>query len=252
MPNPKIVCLCGSTKFYDQYQEANLQETLKGHIVLSVGVFVHNSEKIHGRRIETTGQQKDGLDKLHKQKVGMADEILVINVGGYIGKSTQEEIELARSQGKLVRFWETEQPTATHVGEPGVAKRTTNMADPVRVNVPGCYFTSETSKTRLYCFIWTDSLDVPLVAIGDMPGFKAETVLAKPATLFTRNGILIALSGEAKSDAGARGGWAIGFNIVQPNARRWEPVNLTQFHGDLSTDKQKVPTATELATYFGS
>jgi len=112
MNKPKIVCLCGSTKFYEQFKEANLQETLKGHVVLSVGVFVHESEKVHGRPIEITDGQKDALDDLHEQKINMADEILVINVGGYTGKSTNKEIERARMKGKAIRFWQDEQTNA--------------------------------------------------------------------------------------------------------------------------------------------
>jgi hypothetical protein len=104
MDQPKIVCLCGSTRFYDQFVEANRQETMSGHIVLSVGVFMHQSEKVHGRRIEITDEQKGKLDELHKRKIDLADEILVIN-GGNIGESTVSEIAYAKSRGKPVRFW---------------------------------------------------------------------------------------------------------------------------------------------------
>jgi hypothetical protein len=34
----------------------------------------------------------------------MADEIFVINVGGYIGESTRSEIEYAKRTGKAVRY----------------------------------------------------------------------------------------------------------------------------------------------------
>ena len=46
------------------------------------------------------------LDDMHKRKIDMADEIFVINVGGYIGSSTQSEIEYAKENGKPVRYLE--------------------------------------------------------------------------------------------------------------------------------------------------
>jgi hypothetical protein len=90
---PKIVCLCGSTKFKQQFIEANFRETLEGNIVLSVGWFPSESAKRF-------------LDELHKRKIDVAHEILVINVGGYVGDSTQSEIAYARFVGKPVRYLE--------------------------------------------------------------------------------------------------------------------------------------------------
>jgi hypothetical protein len=102
---PKIVCLCGSTKFYPEFQKANYQETGKGNIVLTVGFFMHKPETVHG---ETLGlkspEQKVMLDELHKRKIDLSDEILVIDIGGYIGESTRSEIDYALSHGKSVRY----------------------------------------------------------------------------------------------------------------------------------------------------
>ena len=46
------------------------------------------------------------LDDMHKRKIDMADEIFVINVGGYIGSSTKSEIEYAKANGREVRYLE--------------------------------------------------------------------------------------------------------------------------------------------------
>jgi hypothetical protein len=46
------------------------------------------------------------LDDMHKRKIDMADEIFVINVGGYIGSSTRSEIEYATATGKAIRYLE--------------------------------------------------------------------------------------------------------------------------------------------------
>ena len=46
------------------------------------------------------------LDDMHKRKIDMADEIYVINVGGYVGESTRSEIEYAKANGKTVGYLE--------------------------------------------------------------------------------------------------------------------------------------------------
>jgi hypothetical protein len=97
---PKVVCLCGSTRFKEEFETANFNETMQGNIILSVGAFMHADS------IPITDSQKEKLDKLHKQKIDLADEILVLNVGGYIGSSTKSEIEYALQTGKTVRYLE--------------------------------------------------------------------------------------------------------------------------------------------------
>ena len=97
----KIITLCGSTRFKDQFIEAQKRLTLEGNIVISVGLFGHSGDK----EVWTEGT-KEMLDDMHKRKIDMADEIFVINVGGYIGNSTKSEIEYAKSTGKAVRYLE--------------------------------------------------------------------------------------------------------------------------------------------------
>jgi len=102
---PRIVCLCGSTKFYQEFQKANYQETGKGHIVLTVGFFMHSPQVVHG---ETLGikspEQKIMLDELHKRKIDLCDEVLVLDIGQYMGASTRSEIEYAEKIGKKIRY----------------------------------------------------------------------------------------------------------------------------------------------------
>lgn len=106
MSRPKVVCLCGSTRFYKEFQKANYDETMKGNIVLSVGFFAHSSEEVHGEKIGASEEQKIMLDELHKRKIDLCDEILVINVNDYIGESTISEINYAHGHGKKIRFLE--------------------------------------------------------------------------------------------------------------------------------------------------
>jgi len=97
----KVITLCGSTKFKEQYLEAQKQLTLKGYIVISVGLFGHSGDD----EVWTEGT-KAMLDDMHLRKIDLADEIFVINVGGYIGSSTQCEIAYAKSRGIAVRYLE--------------------------------------------------------------------------------------------------------------------------------------------------
>ena len=99
--NYKVITLCGSTRFKDQFLEAQKRLTLEGNIVISVGLFGHSGDD----EVWTEGT-KEMLDDMHKSKIDMADEIFVLNVGGYIGSSTRSEIEYAKSRGKRVNYLE--------------------------------------------------------------------------------------------------------------------------------------------------
>ena len=97
----KVITLCGSTKFKDAFIKAQKDLTLQGNIVISVGLFGHSGDN----EVWTEGT-KEMLDEMHKRKIDMADEIFVINVGGYIGESTRGEIEYAIRHGKPVNYLE--------------------------------------------------------------------------------------------------------------------------------------------------
>ena len=103
-PMPKIVCLCGSTRFYQQFQQANYEETMAGKIVLSVGFYPKRGD--HNELVGCTSEQKTALDELHKRKIDLADEVLVLNVGGYIGESTRSEVEYAEKLRMPIRYLE--------------------------------------------------------------------------------------------------------------------------------------------------
>jgi len=104
---PKIVVLCGSTRFYDQFQEANYRLTMDGKIVLSVGFYPHaKAEHGHGEGVGHDSAEKIALDELHKRKIDLADEVYVLNVDGYVGESTRSEIDYAIAAGKPVSYME--------------------------------------------------------------------------------------------------------------------------------------------------
>ena len=103
---PRIVCLCGSTRFSEAFREANLRETLAGRIVLTIGCDMREDAALFPDPAERE-EIKERLDRLHLAKIDLADDVLILNVGGYIGESTRREIEYATRTGKPVRYLET-------------------------------------------------------------------------------------------------------------------------------------------------
>ena len=97
----KVITLCGSTKFKDEFLKEQKRLTLEGNIVISVGLFGHS-----GDDVVWNDNVKEMLDDMHKRKIDMADEIFVINKCGYIGSSTKSEIEYAKKTGKPVHYLE--------------------------------------------------------------------------------------------------------------------------------------------------
>ena len=105
----KVITLCGSTKFKEEFIKAQKELTLKGYIVISVGLYGHSGDSEVWENMDegTLTKTKEMLDDMHKRKIDMADEIFVINVGGYIGESTKSEIKYAKDTGKKVNYLES-------------------------------------------------------------------------------------------------------------------------------------------------
>lgn len=96
----RIICLCGSSKFKDDFIKVAKEESLKGNIVLTLSHFCKfDNEILSVKELQT-------LTTVHFQKIILSDEIIVINKDGYIGVSTKKEIEFAKSLGKTIRFLE--------------------------------------------------------------------------------------------------------------------------------------------------
>jgi hypothetical protein len=101
MPStPEIVCLCGSTRFKAAFEAENERLTRAGKVVLTVGVFGHADG------VSLTDEEKARLDELHKRKIDLADRVHVVNVDGYVGDSTREEVAYARERDVPVTWLE--------------------------------------------------------------------------------------------------------------------------------------------------
>ena len=102
LDRPEVVCICGSARFVDEMIAVNRALTLAGVIVVAPAIFP--SAEDHGADLLMTDEQKAALGALHVRKIDLADRVLVVNPGGYIGESTRREIAYAQATGKPVSF----------------------------------------------------------------------------------------------------------------------------------------------------
>lgn len=100
LSDPDVVCLCGSTRFKEEYEREKKRLTFAGNIVVSVAFYGHSDDVVF------TDGEKNMLDELHKRKIDLADRVHVINVDGYIGDSTRDEIRYAETTGTPVTYVE--------------------------------------------------------------------------------------------------------------------------------------------------
>jgi hypothetical protein len=96
----KVITLCGSSKFKQDFERVNRQLTLQGNVVITLAFFGHADN------IPVTPEQKRLVDEIHLRKIDLSDSIYVINKEGYVGESTTREIEYAKANGKQVAFME--------------------------------------------------------------------------------------------------------------------------------------------------
>jgi len=101
---PEIICLCGSTRFVDTFNEWRKKLTLEGKIVLSIELVTSQTKEEDPQH--NNHDVKRMLDELHLRKIDLADKVMILNVGGYIGNSTRAEIEYAESKGKPIKYLE--------------------------------------------------------------------------------------------------------------------------------------------------
>lgn len=94
---PQIMCLCGSTRFAQEFRAVNRDLTLAGKIVIAPAEFEDDGNQI-------TDDQKAALGALHLAKIDLADRVMVVNPGGYIGESTRREISYAHQTGTPVDY----------------------------------------------------------------------------------------------------------------------------------------------------
>ena len=103
----KIICLCGSTRFVDTFNEWRKRLTLENKIVVSIELVLPQSTREDPQHNDY--KTKTMLDELHLRKIDLADEVMILNVGGYIGESTTNEINYAKLLGKPIIYLESKE-----------------------------------------------------------------------------------------------------------------------------------------------
>jgi hypothetical protein len=99
----KVITLCGSTKFEAEFAEVNQRLTMEGCVVISLGMFSLPDLPDYDWTADSS-DLKGRLGGLHLQKIRMADEVYIVDPGGYAGESTRREIAYAEWLGKPVRY----------------------------------------------------------------------------------------------------------------------------------------------------
>jgi hypothetical protein len=103
-PRPKIVCLCGSTRFVHEFNAQRQRLMRAGCIVLGIDITAPQTQGDDPQHCDPA--LKAGMDELHRRQLDLCDEAFILNVGGYIGESTRDEIDYAERTGKPVRYLE--------------------------------------------------------------------------------------------------------------------------------------------------
>ncbi len=99
----KVITLCGSTKFEAEFAEVNQRLTMEGWVVISLGMFSLPDLPDYDWTVDSS-DLKGRLRGVHFQKIRMADEVYIVDPGGYLGESTRQEIAYAESLGKPIRY----------------------------------------------------------------------------------------------------------------------------------------------------
>lgn len=111
MKRPEIVCLCGSTRFLAEMSVVGWELEKLGRIVLSINLLPQSYPGVLPDHQAEAEGVKEVLDELHLRKIDLADRVLVMDIGGYIGESTRAEIEYATRIGRPISYWTDEDET---------------------------------------------------------------------------------------------------------------------------------------------
>ena len=111
----KVITLCGSTTFEAEFAEVNRRLTMEGCVVISLGMFSLPDLADYDWAADSS-DLKGRLGEVHFQKIRMADEVYIVDPGGYVGESTRREIAYAESLGKPVRYLSGERLARTGDG----------------------------------------------------------------------------------------------------------------------------------------
>ncbi len=96
----KVITVCGSLKFKEEIIKEALNLELQGNVVITPIFPINDTDKDN-----FTKEEFEILGRMHKEKIKLSDAIYVVNVNGYIGSSTKNEIEYAKSLNKEILYY---------------------------------------------------------------------------------------------------------------------------------------------------
>lgn len=111
---PKVVVLCGSSRYIDVMAVCGWVIERDEHAIC---LGLHLLPGWYGAPPDHLAESEgvaEAMDALHLRKIDLADEVFVVNVGGYVGESTEREIRYALDHRKTIR-WFTHDPVGTEV-----------------------------------------------------------------------------------------------------------------------------------------
>ena len=95
----KIITVCGSLRFIKEMLQIAEKLELEGNSVL---LPIYNLNK---NKDAFNSDEILMLSKMHKEKIKLSDAVLVVNVDGYIGNSTKDEMEFAKKLNKEIIYY---------------------------------------------------------------------------------------------------------------------------------------------------
>lgn len=106
---PKIVVLCGSSKFVDIMAVAEwFIERDELAITMGLNLLPQWYPDVPSDHLAEHEKCAELMDELHLRKIDLADEIFVVDWDGYIGESTSREIAYAKNLGKHIRYFSSD------------------------------------------------------------------------------------------------------------------------------------------------
>lgn len=94
------ITLCGSARFQRAYREWTARLMVEQSAMVYFAPLIPNLSR----------EAKQRIDEIWFAQIAASDEIFVLDVGGYIGESTGEEIAFAEEVGIAVRYLSKESP----------------------------------------------------------------------------------------------------------------------------------------------
>lgn len=101
--SPQTICLSGSSRFIGEMAVVAWELEKRGHVTMHCNLLPGWYTQTSHHLAEEQGVA-ERLDAVHLRKIDLADELLVIDIAGYIGESTRREIDYATSRGKRVVY----------------------------------------------------------------------------------------------------------------------------------------------------